>query len=67
MQRVSVIFYLRNLAPVEVPVPPPLNLLVVAADPSPAWIAVTGLLAVSALLLAYTAVSARTAEIDYAE
>jgi ABC-type transport system involved in multi-copper enzyme maturation permease subunit len=67
LQKVSVIFYLRNLAPVEVPVPPPLNLMVVAADPTPAWLAVGGLLAVSALLLAYTALSARTAEISYGE
>jgi hypothetical protein len=35
--------------------------MVVAADPAPAW------LAVSALLLGYTAVSARTAEISYGE
>ena len=67
LQKVSVIFYLRNLAPVEVPVPPPLNLMVIAADPSPAWLAIFGLLAVSGLLLAYTAVSARTAEIGYGE
>jgi hypothetical protein len=37
------------------------DLMVVAADPAPAW------LAVSALLLGYTAVSARTAEISYGE
>ena len=67
LQKVSVIFYLRNLAPVEVPVPPPLNRMVVAADPSPAWLAIGGLLAVSALLLVYTALSARTAEISYGE
>jgi len=67
LQKISVIFYLRNLAPVEVPVPPPLNLMVVAVDPSPAWLAIGGLLAVSALLLMYTALSARTAEIAYSE
>jgi ABC-type transport system involved in multi-copper enzyme maturation permease subunit len=67
LQKVSVIFYLRNLAPVEVPVPPPFNLMVIAADPSPAWLAIGGLLAVSVLLLGYTAVSARTAEIGYGE
>jgi ABC-type transport system involved in multi-copper enzyme maturation permease subunit len=67
LQKVSVIFYLRNLAPVEVPVPPPFNVMVIAADPSPAWLAIGGLLAVSALLLGYTALSARTAEISYGE
>ncbi len=67
LQKVSVIFYLRNLAPVEVPVPPPLNVMVISTDPSPAWLAIGGLLAVSALLLVYTALSARTAEISYGE
>ena len=65
LQKLSIIFYLRNLAPVEVPVPPPLNVMVVAADPTPAWLAIGGLLAVSALLLMYTALSARTSEISY--
>jgi ABC-type transport system involved in multi-copper enzyme maturation permease subunit len=67
LQKISIIFYLRNLAPVEVPVPPPLYLMVVAADPCPAWLAIGGLLAVSALLLMYTALSARTAEISYSD
>jgi hypothetical protein len=62
-----VIFYLTNLCPVEVPLPPPLNLLVVETDPTPVWLAIPGLLAVSLLLLIYTAYSARQGEISYGE
>jgi ABC-type transport system involved in multi-copper enzyme maturation permease subunit len=67
LKKISVIFYLTNLCPVEVPLPPPLNLLVVETDPTPAWVAIPGLLAVSLLLLVYTAYSARQGEISYAE
>jgi len=67
LKKISVIFYLTNLCPVEVPLPPPLNLLVVETDPTPAWLAIPGLLAVSLLLLVYTAYSARQGEINYAE
>jgi len=67
LKKISVIFYLKSLCPVEVPVPPPLNLMVIDADPAPLWLAVPGLLAVALLLLAYTAISARHAEISYGE
>ncbi|HWB84948.1 MAG TPA: ABC transporter permease [Bryobacteraceae bacterium] len=65
LKKISVIFYLKSLCPVEIPVPPPLSLLVVETNPTPAWIAVPGLLALAALILGYAAVSARTAEINY--
>ncbi len=67
LKKISVIFYLTNLCPVEVPLPPPLNLIVVETDPTPAWLAIPGLLAVSLLLLIYTAYSARQGEISYGE
>ena len=67
LKKISVIFYLRSLCPVEVPVPPPFSVMVIDADPTPAWIAVFGLLAVSLILLAYTAISARQTEINYGE
>lgn len=67
LKKVSVIFYLRSLCPVEVPVPPPFSVMVIDADPTPAWIAVPGLLALSLILLAYTAMSARHSEINYGE
>ena len=42
-------------------------LFVVAADPTPAWLAIPGLLVVSALLLAYAAMQARKMEVSYSD
>ncbi len=67
LQKVSIIYYLRNLLPVEVPIPPPFSVMAIEANPMPAWITVPGLLAVAALILAYTAMSARQTEISYGE
>jgi ABC-type transport system involved in multi-copper enzyme maturation permease subunit len=67
LQKVSVIYYLRSMMPVEVPFPPPFSVMVIDADPMSAWITVPGLLAVAALILAYTALSARQTEISYGE
>ena len=47
LKKISVIFYLKNLCPVEIPIPPPFNVMVIEADPTPFWIAVPGLLALS--------------------
>jgi len=67
LKKISVIFYLRNLCPVEVPLPPPLNLMITETDPTPAWLAILGLFAVGAMLLAYSAITARQGEIRYSE
>jgi ABC-type transport system involved in multi-copper enzyme maturation permease subunit len=67
LKKISVIFYLKNLCPVEVPVPPPLNTMVIEADPTPFWIAVPGLLALSLVLLLYSGLAARQTEISYGE
>ena len=67
LKKISVIFYLRNLCPVEVPVPPPFSVMVIEADPTPMWLAVPGLLMLALILLAYTAMSARQTEINYGE
>jgi ABC-type transport system involved in multi-copper enzyme maturation permease subunit len=67
LKKISIIFYLKNLCPVEVPVPPPFNAMVVEADPTPFWIAVPGLLLVSAILLIYSGLSARQTEISYGD
>ena len=61
------IYYLRSMMPVEVPIPPPFSVMVIDADPMSAWITVPGLLAVAALILGYTALSARQSEINYGE
>lgn len=67
LKKMSVIFYLKNLCPVEIPIPPPFNVMVIDADPSPFWVAVPGLLAVSLILLVYAGLSARQTEISYSE
>ena len=67
LKKISVIFYLKNLCPVEIPIPPPFNVMVIDADPPPFWIAVPGLLAVSLILLIYAGLSARQTEISYSE
>lgn len=67
LKKISVIFYLRNLCPVEVPVPPPFNVMVIDADPTPAWLAIFGLVLLSLTVLAYSAISARQTEISYGE
>ncbi len=65
LKKVSVIFYLKSLCPVDVPVQGPVAVMAISADPTPAWVAIPGLLGVAALVLAYAAVSARRAEISY--
>jgi ABC-type transport system involved in multi-copper enzyme maturation permease subunit len=67
LKKVSVIFYLKNLCPVEVPVGGALQAMVVEADPTPFWIAVPGLLMLSIILLGYAGLSARQTEINYGE
>jgi ABC-type transport system involved in multi-copper enzyme maturation permease subunit len=67
LKKISVIFYLKSLCPVEVPIPPPFNVMVVDADPTPFWVAVPGLLALSLIFLMYAAANARTTEISYGE
>jgi hypothetical protein len=67
LKQLSVIFYLKSLCPVEVPVPPPFSILAVETDPAAAWVAIPGLLAVALILLVYAALSARQGEISYGE
>ncbi len=67
LKKISVIFYLKSLCPVEVPIPPPFNVMVVDADPTPFCVAVPGLLLLSLIFLAYAGISARTTEINYGE
>jgi hypothetical protein len=65
LKKISVIFYLKTLCPVEIPIPPPFNVMVIDADPPPFWVAVPGLLAVALILLIYAGLSARQTEINY--
>lgn len=61
LKKVSVIHYLQSLTPVPIPEGP---LAILADAPSP-WVAVPGVLVVSAVLLALAALKIRTMEVKY--
>lgn len=63
LKRLSVIHYLQALQPV----PPPEGVLALLAEAPPAWLAVPGLLAVSAVFVALSTLRLRGAEIVYGE
>jgi hypothetical protein len=69
LQKISVIFYLQSLCPVVAPpnaeIPEFLQLLVKATPPTPAPIAIAGLLLVAAGLLVLAARAVRRLEINY--
>ncbi len=69
LKKLSVIFYLKSLAPVTLPVrtPTPISFLMVDTEPVPAHYAVPGLLLVALAILIYAAIAARRAEISYSE
>ena len=69
LQKVSVIYYLKSLCPVEVPpqVPPPFSLLAVNPDPASAIVAIPSLLLLSALVIVWSGRKIRRLEINYAE
>ena len=68
LKKFSVIFYLKSLCPTgELPTDGALAFLATSANPTPAWLAIPGLLIVSALLLAYAAAQARRLEVSYSE
>ena len=69
LKKFSVLFYLKSLCPVQVPVHHNnlAAMLVVSAEPTPAWLAITGLLGVSLLVLAIAALRVRRVEISYGE
>lgn len=65
LRKISVIYWLKSLCPVDVPAQGVLAVISVATEKSSAWVAIPGLLAVSAALLAYAALRIRKLEISY--
>ncbi len=65
MQKLSVIFYLRNLEPIQIPARGIFALLSVVTEPVAPWLAVTGVIAVTAVVLVYACVRVRRLEISY--
>ncbi len=69
LKKFSVIYYLKSLCPVDVPVdpdvPPTLALLISNADPIAAPLAILGVLAVAAGILVFASFRVRRLEINY--
>jgi ABC-type transport system involved in multi-copper enzyme maturation permease subunit len=66
LQKLSITFYLRHLAPVEVSPRGFFALLTVVAEPVSAWAAVAGVVLVSLMVLGYACYRSRRLEISYA-
>ena len=67
LKKFSVIFYLKSLCPVDVPLPGQLSLLALEADPAPAWLAIPGLIVVSGLVIFLASRRVRRFQISYSE
>lgn len=67
LKKFSVIFYLKSLCPVNVPLRGLMALIAVEAEPTSAWLAIPGLLLVAALVLVYASFRVRKLEISYSE
>ncbi len=65
LQKFSVMFYLKQLCPVSVAPVGTMALFSVVTEPVPAWIAVLGLLCLSAAILVYACIRIRRTEISY--
>jgi ABC-type transport system involved in multi-copper enzyme maturation permease subunit len=65
LKRVSVTYYLKPLFPVELPIEGILGLFTVVAEPTPPWLAVSGMLVFAALVLAFACWRIRRLEVLY--
>jgi ABC-type transport system involved in multi-copper enzyme maturation permease subunit len=65
LQKLSVMFYLKQLCPVSIPSDGVMALFTVVAEPVPAWIAVPGLLCLCSAILVYACWRMRRTEISY--
>ncbi len=65
MQKLSVIFYLRNLMPIDVPAEGVFALLTVVTEPVPAWLASFGVICVAAVVLVFACYRSRRLQISY--
>ena len=65
LKHVSVTFYLKPLVPVEMPIRGISGLFTVVAEPTPVWLAVSGLLVFTALIVAFACWRIRRLEVSY--
>jgi len=65
LKHFSVTFYLKPLMPVDLPIMGVLRLFTVVAEPTPAWLAVSGLLVFTLAVVAYACWRTRRLEVSY--
>jgi len=65
LKRFSVTYYLKPLFPVELPIEGVLGLFTVVAEPTPPWLAVSGLLVFAGLVLTFACWRVRRLEVLY--
>jgi ABC-type transport system involved in multi-copper enzyme maturation permease subunit len=65
LKKISVIFYLESLCPVRVPFEGPGALFAITANPTPAYLAVPGLMLLAVLIVTVAAVRIHRLEINY--
>jgi hypothetical protein len=65
LKKISVIFYLESLCPVRVPFEGPGSLFAITANPTPAYLAVPGLVLLAIAIVVAAAVRIRRLEISY--
>ena len=65
LKHLSVTFYLKPLFPVELPMKGVLSLFTVVAEPTPPWLAVSGLCAFTGLVVAFACWRMRRVEVSY--
>jgi ABC-type transport system involved in multi-copper enzyme maturation permease subunit len=65
LKHFSVTFYLKPLMPVELPIVGILRLFTVVAEPTPAWLAVSGLVVFTIVVVAFACWRIRRLEISY--
>lgn len=65
LQKLSVMFYLKQLSPVSIPPEGVMALFTVVAEPVPAWIAVPGLLILCTAILIFACLRIKRTEISY--
>ena len=65
LKHLSVTFYLKPLFPVELPMKGVLSLFTVVAEPTPPWLAVSGLVAFTCLVVTFACWRMRRIEVSY--
>ena len=65
LKHLSVTFYLKPLFPVELPMKGLLSLFTVVAEPTPRWLAVTGLFVFTGLVVAFACWRMKRIEVSY--